>query len=86
MPKALGQIVGVHLSSNGEISQSMPKNINNMKKWYEESTRILPIGSIVINSTTSPVWPNLAYIFKQASWAVIDLLFLMPSLVMTSGS
>lgn len=57
-----------------------------MKKWYEESNKALPIGAIVVNSTTSPVWPNIAYVFKQATWTVIDLLFLMPNLVMTSGS
>jgi len=34
MPKALSQIVGTYLSNSGEISQTSPKNINNMKKWY----------------------------------------------------
>ena len=45
----------------------------------------LPRNSFLIHSTTSPVWPFLAYIFKKATWPVVDLLFLLPGLVMTSG-
>ncbi len=34
MPKALSQLVGVQLNNNGEVAQTTPKNINNLKKWY----------------------------------------------------
>jgi hypothetical protein len=34
MPKALSQLVGVQLNNNGEVTQTAPKNINNLKKWY----------------------------------------------------
>lgn len=45
----------------------------------------LPRNSFIIHSTTSPVWPYLTYIFKKATWAVVDLLFFLPGLLMTSG-
>lgn len=34
MLKALGLVVGVHLSNTGELSQNMPKSVNSLKKWY----------------------------------------------------
>lgn len=34
MPKALSHIVGFNLNNNGEVTQTPPKNINNLKKWY----------------------------------------------------
>ena len=48
--------------------------------------KFLPKGSLIIHSTTSPVWPYLPYVFKKATWAVIDVLHLMPFLLMTTGS
>lgn len=45
----------------------------------------LPKQSLIVHSTTSPVWPYLTFIFKRAIWAVVDLLFLLPGLTMTSG-
>lgn len=45
----------------------------------------LPKGTILLNSTTSPIWPYLPFIFKKATWAVIDLFFLLPHLTITSG-
>jgi hypothetical protein len=45
----------------------------------------LPKNAFIIQSTTSPVWPYLTFIFKRAIWAVVDLLFLLPGLTMTSG-
>ena len=47
---------------------------------------MLPNGAILLHSTTSPVWPYLSYVFKQATWAVIDLYLLMPYLTMTTGA
>jgi hypothetical protein len=86
MTKALSQLVGVNLSTTGELSHIQPKHVNHLKKWYEETMKMLPKGTILIHSTTSPVWPYLSYVFKQATWAVIDLFYLMPMLVMTTGS
>jgi hypothetical protein len=85
MPKALSQLVGVQLNNNGEVNKTTPKNINNLKKWYEEVMKSLPRHAFMIHSTTSPVWPYLTYIFKRAMWAVVDLLFLLPGLTITSG-
>jgi len=85
LPKALSQVVGVQLNNNGEITQSVPRNINNLRKWYEDVLKSLPKNAIIINSTTSPVWPNPAFIFKKATWAFVDLFFLLSNLTMTSG-
>ena len=62
-----------------------PVNINALRKWYEDFLKALPKGSILIHSTTSPVWPYLSYLFKKATWAIIDLFYFLPALVMTSG-
>jgi len=85
LPKALSQVVGVQLGNSGELTTALPKNINNLKKWYDQVLKSLPKQAILINSTTSPVWPYPAYIFKKATWAVIDLFFFLPNLTMTSG-
>jgi hypothetical protein len=84
LPKALSHTVGIHLSSTGNISQVPSKNVGHLKKWYDEVTRNLPKGSIIIHSTTSAVWPYMSLIFKKATWAIIDLMFLLPTLTMTS--
>ncbi len=86
LPKALSQIAGHYLSSSGSISQVQPKHVSSLKKWYESFTKLLPKGTVLINSTTSPIWPYLAYIFKRSTWAIIDLMFLMPALTMTTGN
>jgi hypothetical protein len=85
MPKALSQLVGMQLNNNGEVTQTAPKNITNLKKWYEDVMKSLPKNAISIHSTTSPVWPYLTFIFKKAIWAVVDLLFFLPGLTITSG-
>ena len=35
MPKALAQIMGVNLSTTGEVTQMQVKHASNLKKWYE---------------------------------------------------
>ena len=35
MPKALAQIMGVNLSTTGEVTSMQPKHANSLKKWYE---------------------------------------------------
>lgn len=82
----MAQVRGVRLSNSGQVSETEPKHVLNLKKWYEETTKQLPKGAILIHSTTSPIWPYLPFIYKQASWAVIDLYLLMPYLTITTGS
>jgi hypothetical protein len=35
MPKALAQIMGINLSTTGEVTSMQPKHVNSLKKWYE---------------------------------------------------
>jgi hypothetical protein len=47
--------------------------------------KTLPKGAVMINSTSSPVWPYPAFVFKKATWAVVDLFFFLADLPMTAG-
>jgi hypothetical protein len=42
LPKALSQVVGLQLSNSGDLTAAHPKNINNLKKWYDEVLKSLP--------------------------------------------
>lgn len=83
MVKALAQMMGYGLQENGTITNIKPKNASSLKKWYEEVQKHLPKNSIIIQSTTSHAWPYPAYLFKKATWAVIDLFFFLPEIPMT---
>ena len=78
MTKAVAQIMGLNLQENGNVGNIKPKSISSLKKWYEEIQMFLPKNSIIIQSTTSHIWPYPAYLFKKATWAVIDLFFFLP--------
>jgi hypothetical protein len=83
LPKALSQIVGIHLHENGSLSEKEKKPLTKLAKWYEETKRILPKNSILIQSTTNHIYPYPALIFKKATWAFIDLFFFLPEIPMT---
>lgn len=83
MPKAVSQVVGLNLNENGNVSKIAPKNMNSLKKWYEEIKKHEPKNAIVVQSTSSHVWPYPAFMFKKATWAFVDLIFFLPEVPMT---
>lgn len=83
LPIGISYIFGQNLHKDGRISKIEPKTVVSLKKWYEETVKILPKGSIVIQSTTSNSWPYPAFLYKRATWAVVDLFFFLPDLPMT---
>ena len=50
---------------NGTITDTEKKSINVFKNWCENSYKIRPIGSIVIQSTTAHSWPYPALLYKR---------------------
>ena len=83
MPKALSRIVGYSLHESGSLKEAPEKSLLSLKKWYEQIKKLMPKNSIIIQSTTSHVWPNPAYLFKQATWAFVDLFYFLPEIPMT---
>jgi hypothetical protein len=83
LPIGVSSIFGQQLHKDGHISKVEPKTVLALRKWYEETVSILPKGSIVIQSTTSNSWPYPAFLYKRATWAVVDLFFFLPDLPMT---
>jgi hypothetical protein len=57
--------------------------MSSLKRWYEEVKSTFPKNAILIQSTTSHTWPYPAYIFRRATWAMIDLFFFLPEIPMT---
>ena len=83
LPIGISSIFGQQLHRDGQISKIEPKTVVSLKKWYEETVKTMPKGSIVIQSTTSNSWPYPAFLYKRATWAVVDLFFFLPDLPMT---
>jgi starch synthase len=59
------------------------KNVNAIKKWFEQSRKNYPAGSILVQSTTYDAWPYPALIYKRGTWAAVDLFFLLGDIPLT---
>lgn len=46
----------------------------------------VPEGSILIQSSTAHSWPYPAFLYGKASWAAVDILFLLPDIPITFNS
>lgn len=78
LPIALSSLFGKKLHKDGRIEKCDKDNIVAIKKWYEETRRFLPEGTILLQSSTSHSLPYPAYLYGKATWAAIDILFFMP--------
>lgn len=83
LPVGISTIFGQQLHRDGTISKIEPRNIISLKKWYQETVSVMPKGAIVVQSTTSNSWPYPAFLYRRATWAVVDLFFFLPDLPMT---
>ena len=43
----------------------------------------MPEGSIIMQSSTAHSWPYPAYLYGRATWAAVDILYLMPDIPIT---
>lgn len=83
IPPAVSAIYGQHLHRDGNISSCEKLSINSLRSWYEGARKLWPSGAIVIQSSTSHVWPYPAFLFKKGAWSYIDLLFFLPDIPIT---
>lgn len=83
LPYALSSIFGIKLHPDGAITQCEKKNANVFRSWYENMRKNQPLGSLVVQSTTSHSWPYPALLYKRGTWAAIDLIFFFPDIPMT---
>ena len=78
LPVALSSLFGKRLGKDGSLEKAPKDTVVAVKKWYENSRRFLPNGTIQLQSSTSHILPYPAYLYGQGTWAAIDVLFFMP--------
>ena len=83
LPIAMSTLFGKKLRRDGNIVNCEKTNVNVFRTWYENIKKYMPKGSILIQSTTSHIWPYPILLYKRATWPIIDLFFLLPDIPMT---
>ena len=58
-------------------------NVIAIKKWYNETRKFLPEGTILLQSSTAHSLPYPAHLYGRGTWAAIDILYLMPDIPIT---
>ena len=84
LPAALAAVHGQQLRRDGTLISNEKQNVNILRTWFEDSRRLYPTGSIVIQSTSANSWPYPALLYKRGAWSAIDLLFFLPGIPMTT--
>jgi len=83
LPIAISSLFGKKLHRNGKVESMQKDNVVAIKKWYDETRRFLPDGSILLQSSTAHCLPYPAYLYGKGTWAAIDILFFMPDIPIT---
>lgn len=83
LPIALSTLYGKRLRRDGNIVPCEKTNMNIFQSWYENIKKYMPKGSILIQSTTSNIWPYPVTLYKRAALPIVDLFFLLPDIPMT---
>ena len=83
LPQKICSLFGKKLHRDGRITESEPEQVISLRKWYEDSRRCLPEGSIMMQSSTAHSWPYPAYLYGKGTWAAVDILYLMPDIPIT---
>jgi len=82
-PSAIATLYGKRVTLDGIIHDSESLGVNSFRIWYEAFRKELPKGSIIIENTTSYVWPHPLLLYKGGAWSFIDLMFFLPHIPMT---
>ena len=59
------------------------ENVSVLKNWYVDSRKFLPEGTILIQSSSSHIWPYPAYVYGKATWAAVDILHFISDIPIT---
>ena len=83
LPVAVSSLFGQKLHKDGRIEPCEKESVVAIKRWYDETRRFLPEGTILLQSSTAHSLPYPAYLYGQGAWAAIDILFFMPDVPIT---
>lgn len=83
LPIALSTLFGKKLRRDGNIVNCEKTSVNVFRTWYENVKKYMPKGSLLIQSTTSHIWPYPVHLYRKATMPIIDLFFLLPDIPMT---
>jgi len=83
LPIAISSLFGKRLFKDGRVERCEKDTVVAIKKWYDETRRFLPNGTILLQSSTAHSLPYPAYLYGKGSWAAIDILFFMPDVPIT---
>lgn len=83
LPMAISSMFGKKLHKDGRIEKMQKEDSFAIKKWYDDSRRFLPEGTILMQSSTAHSLPYPAYLYGKGAWAAIDILYFMPDVPIT---
>lgn len=83
LPIAISSLFGKSLSKDGTVNNCHKSSVIAMKKWYDETRRFLPDGTILLQSSTAHTLPYPAFLYGKGTWASIDILYFMPDIPIT---
>jgi len=83
LPIAISSLFGKSLSKDGTVNSTHKSSVVAIKKWYDETRRFLPDGTILLQSSTAHTLPYPAYLYGKGTWASIDILYFMPDIPIT---
>lgn len=83
LPIAISSIFGKKLYKTGKVEGQEKDSVVAIKKWYDETRRFLPEGTILMQSSTAHSLPYPAYLYGKGTWAAIDVLYFMPDIPIT---
>lgn len=83
LPVTISSLFGKKLHKDGRIENCTKENVVAIKKWYTETRRFLPEGTIILQSSTSHSLPYPAHLYGRGTWAAIDILYFMPDVPIT---
>jgi len=83
LPITISSLFGKKLHKDGRIDDCPKENVIAIKKWYTETRKFLPDGTILMQSSTSHQLPYPAHLYGRGTWAAIDILYFMPDCPIT---
>jgi len=85
LPIAISGIFGKKLHKTGQVEECEKDTTVALKRWYDETRKFLPEGTILMQSSTAHSLPYPAYLYGKGTWAAIDILYFMPDIPITYG-
>ena len=83
LPQTLISVLGKKLHKDGRVTASEDKDVSALKDWFESTHRFLPDGAILLQSSTAHSFPYPAYLYGRATWAAVDIIFLLSDIPIT---